>query len=69
MDRKDIGEAIKKARKAKGYTMQQLADELEVSRVTVTRWECGRYSTTLDTLERIAKALNCEVKVLFEPCR
>ena len=66
-DNPKLGKAIKDARKAKGMTMKQLADELDVDRVTVTRWESGRYSTTLETMERIARALDCTVEVIIRP--
>ena len=35
------GEKIREARKKRGLTQQQLADELGVHRVTVVRWESG----------------------------
>ena len=37
----DYNENIRERRKACGWTQQQLADELGVTRQMVTRWECS----------------------------
>lgn len=45
---------IRKLREEKGFTQQQLADQLYVSRQTVCRWESGTRTPDLDMAERIA---------------
>ena len=41
----EFGEQLRKAREAKGMTQQSLAEQLYVTRQSVSRWECGdRYS-------------------------
>lgn len=37
----EFGEQLRRAREAKGITQQTLADELYVTRQTVSRWESG----------------------------
>ncbi len=36
-----IGEAIRAAREAKGWSQPDLADKVKVARETVSRWETG----------------------------
>lgn len=42
MDQVKIGKYIASLRKEKDMTQQQLADKLEVSYKTVSKWETGR---------------------------
>ena len=56
---------VKEICKAKGIQMQELADELGISRITLTRNING--NPTIATLEAIAKALEVEVAELFAP--
>lgn len=41
MDQIKIGRFIAGERKRKGYTQRQLADILEISDKTISKWECG----------------------------
>ena len=41
MDNKKLGELILKLRKEKGLTQKQLADKLNVSDKSVSKWERG----------------------------
>ncbi len=54
MNNKEIGLKIKKARKEKGYTQQQLAKSLGVTWEMISRYENGR-SSAREHLEKIAK--------------
>lgn len=56
---------VKEICKAKGVQMQELADRLNITRVTLTRNISG--NPTVDTLEKIAAALGVEVVELFSP--
>lgn len=42
-----IGQAIKKARKSKGYTQAKVAKKLGVAQTTITYWETDRFSPCL----------------------
>ncbi len=54
---KEIGSMIRQARKEKGLTQSKLGELLGVSKVTVAHYESGKQNFTIDTLDRIAKAL------------
>ncbi len=41
MDQNKVGSFIKELRKVKNLTQEQLAEEFNVSRRTVSRWETG----------------------------
>lgn len=51
------GLQIAAARKAKGYTQEQLAAELHVSRQTVSHWETGRVLPDVAMAQEIARVL------------
>lgn len=55
-----IKSRITELRKAKGLTLQQLADLCETTHATISRLECGKQSVTLDWLETIANALEVD---------
>ena len=54
---------VKEVIKAKGLTMQQVADELGITRDTLTRNING--NPTIETLEKIAKSLGVSVSDLL----
>ena len=56
-----VGKHIRRLRTAKGLTQEQLAEKLFVTRQTVSAWETGKAQPDLETLERIAAALETEV--------
>ena len=37
----EFGEQLRRAREGKGMTQQSLAEQLYVTRQSVSRWECG----------------------------
>ena len=49
-----LGSRLKQLRKARGMTQSQLADDLFVSRKTVSSWETGRNQPDLQTICRLA---------------
>lgn len=50
----DIGAKIKTLRKGRGYTQEQLAEKLGITRATVSNYEVGRRSPHISELRRIA---------------
>ena len=61
-----IGGKIKAARKIKGLTQKQLADELKVSQAMIGQYENGIRKPKFETKERIAKVLDISVVDLMD---
>lgn len=64
-DSMTVGENVKKARKSKGLTQQELGERMGVTQATVNQYESGKRNPKLDTLNRIANALGVNVGVLL----
>ena len=64
MSTSTIGNRIKELRAKKNLTQQQLADEINITRVTIGRVESGLSTPSLRTLSRIADALETNVDYL-----
>jgi DNA-binding Xre family transcriptional regulator len=60
-----IGENIKKRRKKKDYTMEQLGLEMGLTRMQVNRIEKG-YNITMITLLKLSLALDCTMEQLLK---
>ena len=54
----DIGGQVSAARKAKGWTQDELATAMNVSRSTIANWEIGRRLPDGETMLRLSKALD-----------
>jgi transcriptional regulator with XRE-family HTH domain len=55
-----IGQRIKRARKAKGYTQEKLAEKLDISIVYVSKIENGKTKLNLEMLFRLAHLLGAD---------
>ena len=53
-------------RKAHGLSQERLSELSGVARVTIARYETGKISLTVRTLERLAKALGVPVYELID---
>lgn len=51
-----LGERIREARASKGWKQRELASEVEVEPITVSRWERGATTPDLDVLRLVAEA-------------
>ncbi len=60
-----LGEKIREARKAKGYTLEQLAEILDVSTTFIGQIERAKGIPSLDTLVKIANALDISTDSLL----
>lgn len=60
-----LGDSIKRARKNRGMTQEELAIRLNVVRQTVSKWEKNLSVPDADLLERMADILNVDVRVLL----
>lgn len=63
---REIAWLLIKYRMDKGMSQQQLAERVGTSNTQISRIESGRHRTNLDTLSRIAHALDLRIVVGFE---
>jgi len=61
-----FGKKLQVLRKASGLTQEQVAQKTNLTIESISNIERGVHGPTFDNLEKIAKALNVEVKVLFD---
>ena len=61
-----FAENLKKIRKDKGYTLEILAEKLNVVRQTVSKWEKGLSLPDVDMLSKIANVLETDVNILLD---
>jgi len=57
-------ETIKRIRAERHLTQQQVADAVGIARQAYVRIESGKHSTSIDMIERIADALDCDVMIV-----
>jgi len=60
-----ISKNLKQIRKEKGWTQQQMADQLFVTRQTVSNWENNKSFPDLETIEQISEKLGIESQYLI----
>ncbi len=58
----ELGDAIRRRRQAQEMSQEQFAEVVDCHRNFVGRIERGQQNPTVDTLVRIAKALDCSVR-------
>jgi transcriptional regulator with XRE-family HTH domain len=61
-----LGERIKELRKKRQMSQEQLAEKVLIDAKNLSRIEVGRGYPSLDTLEKISKALNVEMRDFFD---
>ena len=55
-----LAQKLRKARKELGLTQKELGESIGVTRQVITRIETGTQNVTLQTLQTLVLALNCE---------
>lgn len=58
---------IREKRSEKGWTQDDLAERLNVSRQTIISLEKGRYNPSLILAFKIATTFNCSIEEIFTP--
>ena len=53
-------DTIRKIRKAKGLSLQQVADSAGTTKAQIQKLETGQRRLTTDWISRLAEALNCD---------
>ena len=61
----EFGEQLRRAREEKGMTQQSLAEQLFVTRQSVSRWECGDRYPDLLTTKKISEILEVSLDDLL----
>ena len=56
-----LGKRIKELRKSRNITQDQLAEQVGICTPNVSYFETGKYTPSIETLSKIAKALNYEI--------
>lgn len=62
-----IGTSIAKRRKELHLSQEQLAEKADISQTHISKIELGKDNPSLDLLERIATALDCELLIELVP--
>ncbi len=62
---KTLGKRIQKLRKTTGLTQEEVAEKIGISRAYMGYIEQGRYSASIEVLEKIAKVLKVKMADLF----
>lgn len=66
MNQIKIGSFLKELRKEKGLTQEQLAEALNISNRSVSRWETGSTMPDLSTLITLAEYYDVEVREIID---
>lgn len=66
MNQIKMGEFLKELRREKGLTQEQLAEQLNVSRRSVSRWETGNNMPDLDMLIEMADYYEVDLRELLD---
>lgn len=61
-----VGERIRSARKSAGLTQKQLGEKCGIAEPTIRRYELGKLNPKLETLKKIAAALNISTLYFME---
>jgi transcriptional regulator with XRE-family HTH domain len=65
MDQQKIGTFLKDLRKERNITQEQLAEQMNVSRRTVSRWETGSNMPDLDILIEISEYYDVDLREIL----
>ena len=61
-----VGQRIRAARLAKGWTQQDLADHSGIARANIARMEAGKHAPRVETIKVVAQALSLAMADLFK---
>ena len=63
----NFSEKLLTLRKAKGMTQEQLAEKLDVSRQSISKWESGQVIPEVEKIVELSKAFNVTLDYLLKP--
>jgi len=61
----EIGDYLVEARKKKGFSQDYVAEKLNISRQSVSLWECNKTQPTLDNLVGLSKLYEVNIAFFF----
>jgi len=61
-----FGKNLRKLRKTKGFTQEQLANDLNIEISQISRIERGVINTSIANINSISKILRIDIKELFD---
>ena len=61
----ELGSILRKVRKLRGLTIQQLADKIQKSKSTLSKYERGEISIDILTIKEISRVLNISIDELL----
>lgn len=61
-----FGKAIRKLRKERGLTQEQLGFEADIQRIYVSKLELGQQQPSLTTIFKLANGLKCSASELIQ---
>lgn len=61
-----LGEKILKLRKQKGISQEQLGEQIDVTRQTISNWELGETSPNPEQLKLLSKTLDVSIDELLD---
>lgn len=61
-----FGNRLREIRKAKGYTQEQVAEKIGIEPPNISKLEKGAHFPLPENIEKIAKALDVDIRELFD---
>ena len=61
-----LGEKIQRLRKETGLSQEALAEKINVTRQTVSKWECNQSSPDLDFIAQLSDIFNVSADYLIQ---
>ena len=64
-----MGESLKGIREKKGYSQEQLAEIMQISRSTISKIESGKFNCSIDYLSKFSWFLDFDISLLISKHR
>jgi transcriptional regulator with XRE-family HTH domain len=61
-----LGPALRLLRQRRGLTQQQIADKAGITKAMMSAYEVGKYFPAVETLSRLLRSLECDLRGLHD---